>query len=85
MLRPRAVRSAPAAGEAWAGREEQRRAARSPPRTLRHHVLRGGWDLAPLLDSRIDDPELREKLAHHARYCAECNEELEIVKRALEP
>jgi hypothetical protein len=48
-------------------------------------VLRGGWDLAPLLDSRIDDPELREKLAHHARYCAECNEELEIVKRALEP
>ena len=41
--------------------------------------------LAPLLDGRIDDPELREKLAHHVRQCAECNEELEIVKRSLEP
>jgi hypothetical protein len=41
--------------------------------------------LAPLLDGRIDDPALREKLAHHVRQCAECNEELAIVKRALEP
>jgi len=41
--------------------------------------------LAPLLDGRIDDPELREKLEHHVRQCAECSEELEIVKRALEP
>ncbi len=41
--------------------------------------------LAPLLDGRIDDPVLREKIAHHARLCAECSEELEIVKRALEP
>lgn len=39
--------------------------------------------LAPLLDERIDDPALRERLAHHVRQCAECNEELEIVKRAL--
>jgi hypothetical protein len=41
--------------------------------------------LAPLLDGRIDDPVLREKLAHHVRQCAECSEELEIVKKALEP
>jgi hypothetical protein len=41
--------------------------------------------LAPLLDGRIDDPELREKLAHHVRQCAECSEELEIVKRSLLP
>jgi hypothetical protein len=41
--------------------------------------------LAPLLDGRIDDPELREKLEHHVRQCGECSEELEIVKKALEP
>ena len=41
--------------------------------------------LAPLLDGRIDDLELREKLAHHVRQCAECHEEFEIVKRWLEP
>jgi hypothetical protein len=41
--------------------------------------------LAPLLDGRIDDPALRERLAHHVRQCAECNEEFEIVKRSLEP
>jgi hypothetical protein len=41
--------------------------------------------LAPLLDGRIDDPALREKLAHHVQQCAECSEELAIVKRALEP
>jgi hypothetical protein len=41
--------------------------------------------LAPLLDGRIDDPELREALAHHVRQCAECSEELDIVKRSLEP
>jgi hypothetical protein len=40
--------------------------------------------LAPLLDGRIDDPELREKLAHHVRQCGECHEEFEIVKRWLE-
>ena len=41
--------------------------------------------LAPLLDGRIDDPELREKLAHHLRQCVKCSEELEILKKALEP
>jgi hypothetical protein len=41
--------------------------------------------LAPLLDGRIDDPELRAKLEHHLRQCAECHEELEIVKRSLDP
>jgi hypothetical protein len=41
--------------------------------------------LAPFLDGRVEDPTLREKLAHHVQQCAECNEELEIVKRALEP
>jgi hypothetical protein len=41
--------------------------------------------LAPLLDDRIDDPALREKLEHHIRQCAECHEEFEIVKRSLEP
>ena len=40
--------------------------------------------LAPLLDGRIDDPDLREQLAHHLRQCAECSEELEIVKKALD-
>jgi hypothetical protein len=42
-------------------------------------------ELAPLLDGRIDDPALREKLAHHLQQCAECSEELEIVKKALGP
>jgi hypothetical protein len=41
--------------------------------------------LAPLVDGRIDDPELRERLAHHVRQCAECSEELETLKKALEP
>jgi hypothetical protein len=41
--------------------------------------------LAPLLDGRIDDPELREKLEHHIRQCAECHEEFEILRRSLEP
>ncbi len=41
--------------------------------------------LAPFLDGRIDDPVLRERLAHHIRQCAECREEFEIVKRALDP
>jgi hypothetical protein len=41
--------------------------------------------LAPLLDGRIDDPELREKLEHHIRQCAECHEEFEIVKKSLGP
>jgi hypothetical protein len=41
--------------------------------------------LAPLLDGRIVDPELREKLAHHVQQCAECSEELEILRKALEP
>ena len=40
--------------------------------------------VAPLLDECIDDPSLREKLAHHVRQCAECNEELEILRKALD-
>jgi hypothetical protein len=40
--------------------------------------------LAPYLDGRIGDAELREQIAHHARQCPQCNEELEILKRALE-
>ncbi len=41
--------------------------------------------LAPFLDGRLDDAELREKLEHHVRQCPECSEELAIVKKALEP
>ncbi|HEY1550653.1 MAG TPA: zf-HC2 domain-containing protein [Kofleriaceae bacterium] len=41
--------------------------------------------LAPYLDGRISDAELREQLAHHAQQCPECSEELAIVKRALDP
>ena len=41
--------------------------------------------LAPYLDGRIDDAELRAQIAHHARQCPECDEELEILRRALEP
>jgi hypothetical protein len=37
------------------------------------------------LDGRIGADELREQIAHHARQCPECNEELEILRRALEP
>jgi hypothetical protein len=40
--------------------------------------------LAPYLDGQVSDEELRERIAHHAKQCPECNEELEIVKRALE-
>lgn len=41
--------------------------------------------IAPLVDGRVDDAELREKLAHYVRQCPECNEELELVKKSLEP
>jgi Putative zinc-finger len=42
-------------------------------------------ELAPLLDGRIVDPALREKLEHHIRQCPECSEEIAIVRKALEP
>jgi hypothetical protein len=41
--------------------------------------------LALYLDGRIEKAELREQIAHHARQCPECDEELEIVRRVLEP
>jgi Putative zinc-finger len=41
--------------------------------------------LPPYLDGRIGDAELREQIAHHARQCPECDEELAILRRALEP
>ena len=31
--------------------------------------------LAPYVDGQIGDEELREQIAHHARQCAECDEE----------
>jgi len=40
--------------------------------------------LAPYLDGRIGDDDLREQIAHHAKQCHECNEELEILRRALD-
>jgi hypothetical protein len=40
--------------------------------------------LAPYLDGRIGDDELREHIEHHAGQCPECSEELEILRRALE-
>jgi Putative zinc-finger len=39
--------------------------------------------LPPLLDGRIEDATLREQLEHHVRQCAECDEELRILKEAL--
>jgi hypothetical protein len=41
-------------------------------------------ELAPILDGRIEDPDVREKLEHHMQQCLECSEEFEMVKRALE-
>jgi hypothetical protein len=41
--------------------------------------------LAPLLDGRVEDATLREQLEHHAQLCGECDEELRILKQALEP
>ena len=41
--------------------------------------------LAPYLDGRITEADLRELIAHHARQCPECDEELEILRRALVP
>lgn len=40
--------------------------------------------LAPYLDGQIGDEQLRERIAHHAHQCPECNEELDILKRALD-
>jgi hypothetical protein len=40
--------------------------------------------LPPYLDGQISDAELRECIAHHAKQCPECSEELEILRRALE-
>ena len=39
--------------------------------------------LPALLDGRIEDPVLRERLAHHIRQCAECSEELALVTREV--
>jgi hypothetical protein len=41
--------------------------------------------LAPYLDGQIGDASLLEQIAHHARQCAECDEELEILRRVLQP
>jgi hypothetical protein len=39
--------------------------------------------VAPYLDGRISNAELRELIEHHARQCPECSEELAILRRAL--
>ena len=39
--------------------------------------------LAPYLDGRVTEEKLRDLIQHHAKQCPECNEELEILKRAL--
>jgi len=41
--------------------------------------------VASWIDGRIDDPKLRDLLEHHQKQCPECSEELEILRRALEP
>jgi hypothetical protein len=41
--------------------------------------------LPPYLDGRIGEAALREQITHHAEQCPECKEELEILRRALEP
>jgi hypothetical protein len=41
--------------------------------------------VASWIDGGITDPKLRELLAHHQQQCPECSEELEILRRALEP
>ena len=40
--------------------------------------------LPPYLDGRIGDDDLRAQIAHHAKQCPECSEELEILRRALD-
>lgn len=45
---------------------------------------RFGALLAPFLDGRISDEDLREQIAHHSKMCPECSEELEILTLALE-
>jgi predicted HAD superfamily phosphohydrolase len=40
--------------------------------------------LPPFLDGRVTDTELRELIEHHARQCPECDEELAILRRALD-
>jgi hypothetical protein len=39
--------------------------------------------VAPWLDGRIGEPRLLELLEHHRRLCAECDEEVRLVKVAL--
>jgi Putative zinc-finger len=41
--------------------------------------------LPAFLEGKISDAELRELIEHHAEQCPECSEELEIVRRALDP
>jgi hypothetical protein len=41
--------------------------------------------VASWIDGRIADSQLRELLEHHQQQCPECREELEILRRALEP
>jgi len=40
--------------------------------------------LAPYLDQRLQDPNVRRLLEHHRDLCAECAEELELLQRSLE-
>jgi len=40
--------------------------------------------LAPYLDRRLEDAGLLELIEHHRDLCAECAEELLLLRRALE-
>jgi hypothetical protein len=40
--------------------------------------------LAPWLDGRVEDPRILELLEHHRRLCGECNEEVTLLKTALD-
>jgi hypothetical protein len=39
--------------------------------------------IAPWLDGTIGEPRVLELLEHHRRLCAECDEEVRLVKAAL--
>lgn len=40
--------------------------------------------LAPYLDKRLEDTDLRRLIEHHRDLCAECAEELRLLRSSLE-
>jgi len=39
--------------------------------------------LAPWLDGKVDDPQVAALIEHHRQQCAECGQEVDVLRQAL--